>query len=998
MNRLGSFSLVFVVMLTTATLSLCAEGGPGEMNDIEIGAPGSGPGEMLELRDIAFGPDDRLYVLEGRRFDNQTKQWTGNCRVQIFDNQGKFLDQFAISREGLGPKAEKADPSRLAVDSRSRVFVTKPETGSVFEFRRGAEWKQNARHEIDGAFALCVWKSNGRERIAVLSRKREKNQWLALNDLRLLDADSGQVESLKLSQGVAEVHDMAGDANGRLCILGAVNQLYLFDADGKLKETIGAGTTRRLTDGSELRDSVAIDPQGRIHAMAWGRLARFEADLQTVGVREGKFYWYDSWSPHSAYTPIAFDSKGRFWAGATGNKPRGERHHFRPCVLRAKESFFQQLEMSPTLASGFDPTLTTQLVENIAYDLSPIELTYTVPAASRRINKAAVEYRVYDVYKTAVATGRFTLKLVDKQEASQTFSFTPPRYGWYEVECHATTADGRPIRAVGAHVGVTPEFPSMHTLVEGESTHSWIDPAKQAFCGLRLMRLHTGQDIEVIEKTLAQAEKLGLTLLVQFENAKQCELDRVREVVGRLKGRVKYWEIVNEPNFTFTPEKYAELVKAVAPLVKEIDPQAKVMGPTVCGINLDWHEKFFAAGGGPLLDIISIHDYEGNEAIDPGHWRWKIGQLREMMARYKLGDRTIWQTERAIGGVRMKNFQGGVQAIRIGLQRDVLETLGIPNEHNLHYYVNQAGYGSVPTYIWSKSGPHPAALTLRTREAMVLGRKFAGTLDFGPAGNRVFMALRFHGDDGETIVVRQLGAAIDPTVTLNVQGGTTVEIVDSFGNRRTQAVENGKVTLTVPALPLYLRLAKGRSVTPPSLDFGPNLAADATVGYAGETESDPRTPVNGIFEVTHPSTAGPKPWKGVPLVEPQEVTLTWPEAKSINRVEVYSMRADNPWCYLVDFDVQYNDGRDWVTLREVRTPLSASDLVRTAECQANTWYNDQNFAIVDFPAVTTGKLRVVARKTTHGFQPDAVAVTGAGREAGKPTLHLREIMVFGPQR
>jgi len=65
-----------------------------------------------------------------------------------------------------------------------------------------------------------------------------------------------------------------------------------------------------------------------------------------------------------------------------------------------------------------------------------------------------------------------------------------------------------------------------------------------------------------------------------------------------------------------TPEAYAELLARVAPFLKEIDPQAQVAGPAVCGIEFDWHENLFRAGGGKYLDIISIHDYEGNVSID----------------------------------------------------------------------------------------------------------------------------------------------------------------------------------------------------------------------------------------------------------------------------------------------------------------------------------------------------------------------------------------------
>ena len=99
--------------------------------------------------------------------------------------------------------------------------------------------------------------------------------------------------------------------------------------------------------------------------------------------------------------------------------------------------------------------------------------------------------------------------------------------------------------------------------------------------------------------------------------------DNVRAAVSRLKDKVPVWEIMNEPNFSMSPGDYVRLLKELRPIIKQLDPKAKVMGPDVCGIDLGWHERFYQAGGGPLVDILSVHDYEGHESIDPVHWRWK---------------------------------------------------------------------------------------------------------------------------------------------------------------------------------------------------------------------------------------------------------------------------------------------------------------------------------------------------------------------------------------
>ena len=42
---------------------------------------------------------------------------------------------------------------------------------------------------------------------------------------------------------------------------------------------------------------------------------------------------------------------------------------------------------------------------------------------------------------------------------------------------------------------------------------------------------------------------------------------------------------------------------------------------------------------------------------------------------------------------------------------------------------------------------------------MTSGLRYAGTLNFGPTGNRLYLGLRYEGRDGSTVVLRNLGMA-----------------------------------------------------------------------------------------------------------------------------------------------------------------------------------------------------------------------------------------------
>ena len=188
-------------------------------------------------------------------------------------------------------------------------------------------------------------------------------------------------------------------------------------------------------------------------------------------------------------------------------------------------------------------------------------------------------------------------------------------------------------------------------------------------------------------------------------------------------------------------------------------------------------------------------------------------------------------------GVRANLFTGGVQAVRVALERDLLESLGVPNGHNYHYYINQMGYSDVPTYAWSNAGPHPMALSQRTHDAMTRNRTFVDTMDFGPTGNKIFMGMNYAGTTGKTLSLRNYGT-LDRPVTLNVSGGTSVTVVDSWGNQSVVPLVNGKANVMTSTLPVYVRLTTDQQASVTPINFGNNIASQATFTYSGSTSSN----------------------------------------------------------------------------------------------------------------------------------------------------------------
>jgi hypothetical protein len=126
------------------------------------------------------------------------------------------------------------------------------------------------------------------------------------------------------------------------------------------------------------------------------------------------------------------------------------------------------------------------------------------------------------------------------------------------------------------------------------------------------------------------------------------------------------------------------------------------------------------------------------------------------------------------------------------------------------------------------------------------------------------------------------------------------------------------------------------------------------------------------------------------------LTIRFAQPQAVSHLIVYTVRADNPYCTLLDYDVQALDGTQWKTIQQVRTPCPPSDVVQNAETAATSWYLDENFVVNSFPTISTSALRLVVLRTTHGFITDGVAEAACSFQANSPHLMLRQIEIYGP--
>jgi len=858
---------------TAATTSLRK---PGENSDLELGGFGVGAGHFVRLRDMTFGADGRLYTLETAGHEQgKDGDVMGLGRVQIFDGQGHFQSAFSLGADAQGQNAinEKNEDglmaaTRLAVDSANRVYVSFPSAGIVRVFDpKGAKIADIA---LPNAKALA--KTRDGKIVAVASQQLVENghwTWKGGDTLFFLGA-KGIEKSVPLAQTLWNVADMDTAPNGDVVILGAkalekydwnpTQMIWRFGANGQVLSSVGSGNLARAEDGSEPLHSLVVSKNGDISAMTYGnpgKTIRYSGDGKTITSNYGWFKWADSWSIQSGYTILALAPDGRLWVGVTQvndpKDPNYPKQNDRPVVLRANADFFSPTAkgavVSDARALGFAPHLESPLPYNIAYKAGePIQADVIVAPAKRQLSKIVVSFKVYDPSGTVVAKGQKPMELHDGQEARLPLEWTPPRFGAYSLVASYQVEDTT-LSSQAIHFGVTPRFPNMPALADKQSGGGWEDAPRQAFTGLRLMRLHPDKGDDKLDADLKAARDAGDTVFVQLTDKKDSLTpERARQVMGRVKGRVRYVELYNEPDGSLSPEDYVKRAQPVYDAIKAVDPSVSVLGPAVCGMKPGWYEAFYHAGGKTTCDILSAHDYEGHESISPEHWVWKVGELRRIMAKYGDEKKPIWQTERAISSVRGGLLMGMGQAIRLTLHRDLLSSLGIPDDHNSHFYLNEGGFSGCTSYVWCGQGPLPSAIALRCRAAMIDKRAFAGSLDFGPTGNTLFMGERYRDASGDTLSLRNL---IGAPMKVQFVCPKPVQVFDAWGNALHPAVQKGVLTLSLGQLPTYVRMMGGANLRPIPWDWGEDVALGATVSAEGKTENNLQNLSNGKLETIH---------------------------------------------------------------------------------------------------------------------------------------------------
>ncbi len=136
-------------------------------------------------------------------------------------------------------------------------------------------------------------------------------------------------------------------------------------------------------------------------------------------------------------------------------------------------------------------------------------------------------------------------------------------------------------------------------------------------------------------------------------------LERLRNTAEQMKGRIRVWEVGNEPDIskfwmpTPDPTAFGKFVIEASKVLKSVDPGNKVISGGVCGfwgVDFPGARKFltafFQTGAGAHIDILGLHPFRSRPEAGAANLtqRETVDQIRQLMAQFGL-NLPLWDTE-----------------------------------------------------------------------------------------------------------------------------------------------------------------------------------------------------------------------------------------------------------------------------------------------------------------------------------------------------------------
>ncbi len=953
-----------VHLCTTLLVSLAMGGAPDSLKIEKFG------GDILKAPvSIRAMPAGSLVVLD-RRGDGYA--------VVLFSPEGQVERQVAVPAQIKGPTLALAD-------SDGSIYFIKHKDSTLWVLEKDGEpFPVEMKGPILGAALKRV---KTLESLYLLGERKS-------GVLRLA---GGRLEPIVLSKypSKGELTELRVRGNGQLYAYSTAEHLvYHFDSRGKFLDVYGGGgpaPPRVGVPADFLLQSYDVDRGGDLYwtLANYGPLVRLSADGDTAVHYRGMENWSTPWmGPIHTVVGVAM-SGDRAYALDAGT------HRITSIPKTFVADGAPDADTVDTRVFGFSFRL---LCDN-PYKLCTgpeANLRIAIDQGQRRLHKVTCAYEVADLQRRPVARGTVELDVPGNGTVTRELPPIPlPRLGWYQLDIALRAGDTTLTERV-AFLGRTIDDP--HVPIPTREQTGWHDLATHRMLGLGLHRF-AGELKQILEEQrsqILQAQRLGVPYFVQLTEERDCTPENVLTLLKQYPD-LPLLEIVNEPNLRMKAEDYVKLLGPCYETAKRASTKVRVLGPAQCGSELGWFEAFLKAGGGKYVDGVSVHTYERHNSMDPYHWGWKLPKLRELLDRYGLQDRPLYQTEHGfLGDYHAQLARPSWQGRSVFLETLLMDRHGIGPERYYYYYVNHGGFRGFSAYlVTAEHELMPAALLLRSRAQLLGDRKFAEALDFGTPGNWLVLGNRYHGPQNDMVVLINCGAWKPIPVELKLP--PEARALDCFGNPVELARRGDICTLDVGRLPTYVELPAGARLEAALPGLGRNVAAQAKIVVDDEpAQKSAERLTNGRLEFDFENEPDRVGLLASSDKLPLDVTLELGARQTISAVILYGSLADNDKCTPLEYDVLVRSGGEWRPVDSVRVEADGRTL-KHGNFARMTWYDNPWIFLHRFAPVEADAVKFHFKRTTFGQYPTEQLNAEIARSGLRPRVELREVQVFSPR-
>ena len=298
------------------------------------------------------------------------------------------------------------------------------------------------------------------------------------------------------------------------------------------------------------------------------------------------------------------------------------------------------------LKPGYDYQITSTAPYKV-FTSGPAQLNITLAAGTRSFHHLTLTCQVCDIWRNPVA--QFKVPLDVPGESGASFPLPPislPQLGWYRIDTALYGDDGSLLVERTHFISRTVVDPNLPIPDKEVSGWNDLETFKMVGMGLHRFTSNNFNDMDAALSGIPRANELKISYFCLLGNRADCTPSNVEKILSNHK-EIPLLEIMNEPDQQgVSPEEY--VTKYLQPCYEaahRLIPGIKILGPSKCGIELEWMKRFFAAGGARYVDAISVHTYERNNSMDVYHWNWKLAKLKEMMTANNCGNKPLYVTE-----------------------------------------------------------------------------------------------------------------------------------------------------------------------------------------------------------------------------------------------------------------------------------------------------------------------------------------------------------------